>query len=330
MTGPLNEAPMTIQSVIGIITSTDDSNSHNFRSKKRQRILEITAGLDHTVTTNSSEMQTNMATTGACKRIAKRLYRIEPSNASGICSTVSAALNAHLVVLGDTIYNNCDQRGLARSISIHNDLRRCDSHQTDLENHQHHQQQRDQRGFSSAPYYYEERIIEEEIDYDSDEDDDEYENNSHGVEPILNWFYYDEPDIPAHPALEYETGRLVVVTPSPTIRPKSIKTNPIIANHPNIDNDVLLLDSGENTITTVDTATNASSSHDNEFFDTDDDDEDHPHRIRTIDDNTNNSDKKNTNLAFEYPQWQFHLAVLFLVATGSLNVVTAKAQSISM
>jgi hypothetical protein len=215
-------------------------------------------------------------------RIANRLLRIEPSSTNGsICTGVSAALNTHLVMLGDFL-NNSTSATIATTTNNNNTII---SQKT------------------TRYYSYNDRFcnFREQNSSNNEEESDEYDDDDDDSEPILHWFYYDEPERPIHPALEYETGHLLV----------SSSTRPGQRNDSNDNADESLI---------LPTATEAiSPSWIRRHF---------LHSLTTA--SIIQQLDQGTIWSWKRFDWKFFCYLVCLVMSGALNIITAKVQSIAM
>lgn len=200
---------------------------------------------------------------GRSSRFAFRLSRIEPSSCGGgVCTTVQLALNAHLVLLGDCISSMAET-------TIAGTTRTNRSR-------------------------YLSRINPGE---ENDDDDDMDESTT----SLLHWFYYDEPETPIHPALEYETGHLL------SSAPRQIENK--------FDNDETdIIDGPLQVINQTDYSSHVNNVHheqNNEYG-----------RVKV--------ERRNYVHSFISNDVKLIISLLFLTMIASFSMITAKFQSIPM
>ena len=108
---------------------------------------------------------------------------------------------------------------------------------------------------------------------------------------LLYYFFYDEPQTPIHPALEYETGQYVVAVDENRMDFETLDHEPTVCHSDEPIYQYLL----------------RTSNHNEEIDD----------------------DFTTTHSKRSFP-WKFILSLLLLIITGSMNILTAKFQSIPM
>lgn len=200
---------------------------------------------------------------GRSSRFAFRLSRIEPSSCGGgVCTTVQLALNAHLVLLGDCITSMAET-------TIGGTTR---------------------TNRSRYPF----RINPGEENDDDDDTDD-------STTSLLHWFYYDEPETPIHPALEYETGHLL------SSAPRQIENKFDNDETDNIDEPLQVLNQNDSDIP----VSNTNYEQNNEYG-----------QVQV--------ERQNCFLSFINNDVKLLISLLFLTMIASFSMITAKFQSIPM